>query len=360
MRGGKNGMTSSARLVVDRRDFLQHSGAAVLALGGACFPNVRLVAAEAAEAASPGVAPSATPASAPESLVKLLYDSLTPGQREKICFAWDYQHPHKGLLRTRVENNWNITDEVVNTPFYTKDQQALIRHIVEGIIQPEWHERIDQQQNDDSGGFGEANSIALFGTPGQGKSEFVITGRHMTLRCDGDSTDHMALGGPIFYGHDASGAFNEEADHPGNVFWPQAIEANKLYQALDGKQQKLALVSTLPQEQRVGFRGKGAQFDGIPVTELSADQKTRVQEVLKKLIEPYRSSDQDDVIRCLHAQGGLDACSLAFYQPGDIGGDKVWDNWRLEGPSFVWHWRGAPHVHVWVNVADDAGVKLNA
>jgi hypothetical protein len=38
----------------------------------------------------------------------------------------------------------------------------------------------------------------------------------------------------------------------------------------------------------------------------------------------------------------------------------VWDNWRIEGPSFVWYYRGCPHVHVWVNVADDAGVKLNA
>ena len=37
-----------------------------------------------------------------------------------------------------------------------------------------------------------------------------------------------------------------------------------------------------------------------------------------------------------------------------------WDNWRLEGPSFVWHYRGFPHVHVWVNVSDDASVPLNA
>ena len=40
--------------------------------------------------------------------------------------------------------------------------------------------------------------------------------------------------------------------------------------------------------------------------------------------------------------------------------DKVWDNWRLEGPSFVWYFRGMPHVHVWVNVADDPSVELNS
>ncbi|MCA9200688.1 MAG: hypothetical protein KDA87_24275, partial [Planctomycetales bacterium] len=80
----------------------------------------------------------------------------------------------------------------------------------------------------------------------------------------------------------------------------------------------------------------------------------------QKLIEPYRQSDQDEIIQCLKTQGGLDKCHLAFFTDNDIGNDKVWDNWRLEGPSFVWHFRGSPHVHVWVNVADNSNVKLNA
>jgi hypothetical protein len=212
-----------------------------------------------------------TPAA--ESLVKLLYESLTPGQRERICFAWDHQHPEWGQLRSRVSANWNITDETIDSTFYTPDQQELVHAIYRGIIAPEWHERYDQQQDDDSGGFGLNNSIAIFGTPGAGPSELVLTGRHMTLRCDGDSAAHVAFGGPIFYGHDPTGTLEEDPDHPGNVFWPQAVEANKLYQALDGKQQRLALVKTLPGESQVAFRGADGRFDGIPVTELSGDQK---------------------------------------------------------------------------------------
>jgi hypothetical protein len=84
-----------------------------------------------------------------------------------------------------------------------------------------------------------------------------------------------------------------------------------------------------------------------------------VQQVLAKLIEPYRQSDRDEVAHCLKAQGGLDHCALAFYQEGDLGNDQVWDCWRLEGPAFVWYFRGTPHVHVWVNVADDPAVKTN-
>ena len=66
------------------------------------------------------------------------------------------------------------------------------------------------------------------------------------------------------------------------------------------------------------------------------------------------------VASCLKAQGGLEQCHLAFYQEGDLGNDRIWDIWRLEGPAFVWHFRGTPHVHVWVHVANDPRVKLNA
>jgi hypothetical protein len=289
----------------------------------------------------------------------VLYESLTPGQREKICFPWDYQHAEMGLLRTRVDANWLITEQILESDFYTADQREIVRGIFHGIVHPEWHERYEKEQQDDSGGFGKHNAIAIFGTPGADeKCEFVVTGRHMTLRCDGNAAEHVAFGGPIFYGHAAS-TFDETAMHPGNVFWPQAVEANKLYEALDEKQRKLALIAAAPYESDVGFKGREGKFEGIPVSELSSDQKERVQEVLRKLIEPYRQSDQDEVVACLKAQGGIDACSLAFFQDEDIGEDKVWDIWRLEGPSFVWHYRGAPHVHVWVNVASDPSVKLN-
>jgi len=298
-------------------------------------------------------------ASQPESVVEHLYESLSPKQKETICFDWDYQDPKRGLLRTRVSNNWHITDPTIGSKFFTADQQKMIRDIFEGIYNPEWHERIEKQLNDDAGGYGKRQNIAIFGRPGEGKFEFVMTGRHMTIRCDGNATEHLAFGGPIFYGHAAQG-FYEKADHPGNVFWPQAEAANKLYQMLDGKQQKQALVARLIAEEKVGFRGKKGAFDGIPVSELGSDQQEHLAGVLAKLLEPYRQSDRQEVRACLKAQGGLDACSLAFFSEDDIGKDGVWDNWRLEGPSFVWHFRGAPHVHVWVHVADSADVKLNA
>lgn len=292
-----------------------------------------------------------------ETLAQRLHASLTPEQRKAVCVPWDYVHPKFGLLRTRVANNWNATQPAVASDFFKADQQRLVREIFERLIEPEWHARIDKQLEDDTGGFGHDQSIALIGEPASGKFQFLLTGRHMTLRCDGDSADHVAFGGPIFYGHDAGG-FNEEPGHPGNVFWPQAVAANGVYAMLDGRQRKLALVDQLPRETAIAFRGRGS-IPGIPVTELSADQRAELGRVLALLLEPYRTTDRDEARRCLEKQGGLEACRLAFYSQGDLGNDGVWDNWRLEGPSFVWHYRGAPHVHVWVNIADTPTVSTN-
>jgi hypothetical protein len=294
-----------------------------------------------------------------ETLAGRLHASLSPDQRSKVCVPWDYVHPKFGLLRTRVGNNWNATAPAVKGDFFSKDQQQLVREIFERLIDPDWHARFDKQLEDDTGGFGHDQSVALIGEPGSGKFQFLLTGRHMTLRCDGDSADHVAFGGPIFYGHDTGGG-TEDKDHTGNVFWPQAVAANGVYSMLDGRQRKLAMVAKTPPENAIAFRGDGQSPSGIPVSELSADQRAELERVLGVLLEPYRTVDRDEVRGCLTAQGGLDRCRLAFYQDDDLGDDGVWDNWRLEGPAFVWHFRGSPHVHVWVNIADSPSVPTNA
>lgn len=340
---------SPTSLPASRREFLTRCGGLVLASTGGMV-----------RAAEP---PAAAGRSA-ETLAAALHASLSPRQRAAVCFPWDYKHPKFGLLRTRVANNWNATEPDVASDFFTPDQQRLIRDIFEQLIRPEWHKRFDKQLEDDTGGFGHGQSIALLGEPGSGRFQFLLTGRHMTLRCDGDSADHVAFGGPIFYGHDAGG-FNEGPAHSGNVFWPQAVAANRVFAMLDGRQRRLALVDTQPKENAIAFRGKASSSAtvaaaGIPIPELSADQKAELGTVLDVLLEPFRAADQAESRACLATQGGLEACRLAFYKDDDLGNDGVWDNWRLEGPAFVWHFRGAPHVHVWVNIADTPTVATNA
>jgi len=345
---GEQGVSSESQLEINRRNFVRATGAVALAgMASALLPNCSFG------------ETSKEPES--EQLVKKLYESLTADQKEKVCFDWNHKDD-RGLLRTHVSNNWSITDRKrlnVGGKFYSKDQQEMIEALFFGLYDKEWHKRIRKQLMDDAGGYGKAQTIAIFGNPNDGKYELVMTGRHLTVRCDGNSSEHVAFGGPIFYGHAAQG-FNEKPDHPGNVFWPQALKANKLYEMLDGKQRDQALVKTAPFEWEVGFKGKKAQREGIRVADLAADQKEHMQGVLATLLEPYRVSDRNEAYQCLKEQGGLDACSISFYQEDDLGGDGVWDLWRLEGPSVVWHYRGAPHVHVWVNVANSSNIELNA
>ncbi len=333
--------------VQPRRVFLKQAGA--LALATSCIPLPE--GASAAARAGKQV---------PETLVTRLYESLDAKQRKEVCFDWDHVAPNQGLLRTRLENNWKITRPSIKSSFFTADQQVLIRDIFKGMTNPAWLERWDQQLKDDVGGFGNNQSIAIFGEPGTDTFEFVLASRHMTQRCDGNSAKHVAFGGPILYAHEGEAVF-EEPGHPGNVFWHQALEANKLLEMFSGRQREQALVvKGMPSEELVGFRGMKGTFDGLPVAEFSSDQKEHLQGVLELLLEPFRKSDQNEVTRCLKVQGGLDKCHLAFYKEGDLGDDGIFDNWRLEGPSFVWYFRGTPHVHVWINVADTADIKLNS
>ena len=281
-----------------------------------------------------------------ETLSAQLFKSLTEDQRKKVCFAFD------DPLRSKVDNNWMIVPHSVADTF-TPDQQALIRDLFNSLHSEEYAKTVfDQVVHDSEGdGFEKGTAVAIFGEPGSGKFEFVLTGRHVTRRCDGDSVDGAAFGGPIFYGHAADG-FNEKPDHPGNVYWYQAKRANEVFKALDGKQRDQAMMAEGRPEKHsdtVKLSGKAGGLSGIPVGSLSGDPKELVKKVLADLLAPYRKSDADEAMKLITARG-LDELHMAFAKNGDIGNDGIWDVWQIEGPNMLWYFRGAPHVHCWVNI----------
>jgi hypothetical protein len=279
-----------------------------------------------------------------ETLVAQLYNTLSSEQKSQVAFPFD--HP----LRSKVDANWRITPVKV-AEFFTRDQQAMILDIFKGLHNPEFVDKVFLHLEEDGGGIGNY-SIALFGEPGTDAFEFVLTGRHCTVRCDGDSVEGAAFGGPIFYGH-ASQSFNEKADHPGNVYWYQAKRANEVFQALDGKQRAMALLAD-PRAERsndtVALKAAGDKLAGLPVSEMSRDQKKLVEQVLGDLLLPFRKNDADEAMACIRDRGGVDSLAMSFYRNMDIGSDGVWDVWQLESPSMVWYFRGSPHVHTWVNI----------
>jgi hypothetical protein len=286
---------------------------------------------------------SAAPASSKsgdETAVKRFYDSLTEAQRKVICFPFD--HP----LRKRINANWPITEPEIGDYFNT-EQQAIIDQIFRSVVSPEGYDRFKKQMEDDAGGFDKYH-VAVFGTPGSGSFEWEMTGRHLTIRADGDSVSGAAFGGPIVYGH---GVGDGHKGLPGNVFYYQTQKANEVFKALDGKQRDKALIAKAPKESEVALQGPGGKFSGIAIGDLSNDQKALVESVMKVILAPYREDDVNEAIALVKEGGGLDALRMSFYQTDDLGDDHEWDIWRLEGPTFVWHFRGAPHVHAYVNVA---------
>jgi hypothetical protein len=294
---------------------------------------------------------------AAEQLVTALYRSLDASQRREICFSWDHTETERGLLRTFTGNHWQITEPCVRSAFFTPAQQALIQDIFRGLVAPAWYPRFLRQLADDTRRhpFGQDQSIAIFGDPETGPYQFVFTGRHITLRADGGSLAGSAFGGPIFYGHAARG-YRERPHHPGNIFWCQALSAGRLHAALDEEQRALAEIDALPEETAIGFGGKPL---GISAATFTAAQTARFVALLNTLVAPFRHSDALRVARCIARQGGPKALHIAFARENRISAPE-WDHWRIEGPSFVWHFRGVPHVHCWVNVADAPSLPANA
>ena len=329
---------SNSNSNLSRRDFVKTLGAtaaaATLPLGAAAqvFGDDK-------------VGPTAT--SPAETAVARFYKTLKPEQKTLLCFPFD------DPLRSQVKNNWAIVKPTIAD--MDKEQQALCQEIFKNLCSEEGYERFKKQMAEDYGGFGKYH-VAVFGEPGTDKPfEWVLSGRHDTLRADGNSVQGVAFGGPIFYGH-ASHSDTEDAKHTDNVWWYQGIQANKIYQSLDDKEKAKALVAKADPDSSRSIKLKGDKLPdvGIAVADLDSQQKMMVQQLLKDLTSPFRAFDVEEIQTCLRDAGGADKLRLIYFKEGDIGNDGVWDMWKIEGPAFAWYFHGSPHVHTWAHIADKA------
>jgi hypothetical protein len=284
----------------------------------------------------PGAFAAPSSKSKAETAVARFYDTLTDEQKKQVAFGFDHKN------RTKVSANWHIAEPLIGEDFYTKEQQALIDEILKDITTEEGYKKLRKQMEEDDGGM-QSYSVAIFGDPSTDKYEWVMTGRHLTLRADGNTVPGAAFGGPIVYGHG-------ESNPTQNLFYDQTKMANAVFSALDAEQAKQALLPKSPQENRVPLQGKNGKFPGVAVSDLSKDQQKLVSAAIKNLLGIYRKEDVEEVMAVLKQGGGLDKLHIAFYSDKDLRNDKIWDVWRIEGPTMVWHFRGAPHVHAYINI----------
>lgn len=335
--------TSSECAEHSRRDFVRALGVGVL---GGSIPWIGGLPARADDARPSKDRPGRTDAS--ETAVARFYKSLDKTQREAICFPFDHN------LRTVVKNNWSIVKPSIKD--LNKEQQELCREIMKNLCSEDGYERFMKQMKDDSGGL-HAYHVAVFGEPESEKPfEWVLTGRHNTLRVDGDSVAGAAFGGPIFYGHAANGVDDEDARHTGNVWWHQGELANAIFKTLDDKQKAQALVEDAEEDDQktISLKGTKLPSTGLAIAGLDGQQKAMTSKLVDAMLAMFREVDAAEARNCLEAAGGVDKLRITFFQEGDIDDDGVWDIWKLEGPAFSWYFRGSPHVHAWVNIARPA------
>jgi len=281
-----------------------------------------------------------------EALVKELYAGMSEEQKKSIC------RPYDNAARLSVNPN-RALDKTVGSVF-DKTQQELIERIVKAISAGDdlsWKQISRGGTWDASKTF--ANTGAnIFGDPTKEKFAFLFTGHHMTLRCDGDLSDGVAFGGPIYYGHTP----NPYSDR--NVFFNQTQEAMKFYDALNKDQRENATVKKGNPGEGPGSIKLPGKPQGVTYKELSADQKELMGKVMRSLLSPFRKEDADEVMAVIKETGGMDKLQFAFFGEGYEGAEtdnkQPWSFWRIEGPGFVWNFRVLPHVHTYVNITAKA------
>jgi hypothetical protein len=330
---------------LDRRDFLRAAGGAagLLALGAAgAVPAV----ARAAEDKPKAAAKAAKPA---EALVRELYDTLSDDQKKQIVLPWNAgakdgrgRPLRLGMYNSAIQNK--KIGEV-----YTRPQQELIERILKAISSGEdGYRRISRNGTFDGSGSLRGCGATIFGEPdGDKKYSWVFAGHHLTVRCDGNSEEGAAFGGPMYYGHSPNGY------SPRNIFNYQTRSVLSVFDALSEAQRKKAIVPGTPGEQEPSVRLRPAKEakPGIRIHELTKDQRELVEVVMRDLLSPYRKEDADEVLDILKATGGMDKVHLAFYEDSRMNDQERWHFWRLEGPGFVWNYRVLPHVHCYVNIS---------
>ncbi|MFM8275239.1 MAG: DUF3500 domain-containing protein [Gemmata sp.] len=319
----------------DRRDFIRVLGAAAVVTATGLTPLQKARAARAEKQAQA------------EAMIFELYKSMDADQKKKLVRAWDHgaaagKLPGRLLTHNGADGKSKIGEE------YNKKQVELLDKIFRAICNgEEGYKQLSRNGRfDNSNDFENAGAL-IYGEAVEGKKfSLVFCSHHLTVRCDGNSEEKTAFGGPLYYGHSPNGYAST------NVFSKQTKAATDLFGALSAEQKKLAVLPGKWVDEHNGVKvpGKAAKVPGLCFADMTKEQKELTEKVMKEVVSPYRKEDGDEVLEIIKANGGMEKLSMAFYEEGKRNEKEPWSYWRLEGPGFVWSFRSLPHVHTFVNV----------
>ncbi|QDU19614.1 DUF3500 domain-containing protein [Urbifossiella limnaea] len=322
-----------------RRDFFRYVAAGAVAAVPAAETFTPLAKARAARAQQQATS---------EAMVRELFATLTADQKAKVVKPWD-MGPKGGLPARLATHNAAPNADVRIGAAYNRTQIEMLDRIFRSLGNGHEGYRLLSRNNrfDASGDF-ESIGAVIYGEPVEGKPfSLMFAGHHLTIRCDGNSEQGAAFGGPLYYGHTPNGYARN------NVFYYQTRSLTDLFASLSDEQKPAAVKPGTWRDGVDSVRLPKADHKapGVAFTALTADQKALVERVMRELVAPYRRADGDEVMEVIRANGGMEKLGFAFYTEGQRTAQEPWSFWRLEGPGFVWSFRALPHIHTFVNVS---------
>jgi hypothetical protein len=288
-----------------------------------------------------------------DELAAEIHAELATSTGARACF--DYDHP---LRQVHNRGVW-LGGLTVNAATLSWNARRALTTILRDNLPAAGFERLLSQFPSSFSGVNFLQ-LLLFGTPGRGPWQILLSGIHLNLRVGSPAHDGTAFGGPQVYG-DQRG--NERPGLPGNVFRYQMQAAHELISGLTPACRGEIRVAQAPPQTCIAVQGRDGRFDGLPVGDLPIRSRRQAQAVVTVILENYGEESGAYAWECLQRNGGVDGLYFADYdvdfQGGRHAGDSPSQIFRLEGPSAVFYFRGEPHVHAFVSVERNVDQPLS-
>jgi hypothetical protein len=283
-----------------------------------------------------------------DDLARRLFSGLDDEQRAACCVA--YEHP---LRQYHNRGVWGGGLGIFLG--FDQEQRQILTDLLHAGLSVAGRARIPEEYYTRWPGV-HGMRVLISGDPGAPPYQVILTGAHLNLRLGGMSREGVAFGGPQVYG-DQRG--NGRPGLPGNLYRDQFLLAQSLLRGLDPGRRRAATLQEAPIQTQIELQGANGVFPGIPVGELASEQRALARELVRTILSTWAEDDVARAQECLAANGGVDALFFSTYEHGPDGPIPEAQVFRLEGPSAVFHFRGHPHVHAFVNLAMDGDAPLS-
>ncbi len=281
----------------------------------------------------------------PQELAVRLVELLDAEERAAAVF--DYEHPFRQFHNRGVDTGgaWSIT--------LSRAARQVLVDLVHAGLSEGGRNRVLEQFYLDLPGI-HATRVAILGDPRNPPYQVLVTGPHLNLRIGGRNREGVAFGGPQVYG-DQRG--DGKPGLPGSAYRNQLELGQRLVASLSPAERAAARHPKAPVQTAIEVQGAAGRFDGVALADLDRAKRDAARDMVAAILESYPEEDAAYAWTCLESNGGIEALHLADYaedhQQSRNVGDGPSQIIRLEGPAAVFHYRGEPHLHAFVNVAMD-------